>query len=112
MYLTSWFAVGFVLACVALNVIRRWTARRERATARERSSLAVTALAAAMLLYAPRSVANVAASTLAPEKVITRDAKDFVFFAKMFGLAIVFMLLLWFAAASDSASLADWMLWI
>lgn len=109
MYLVGWFAAGFILASIAMYIGRQW--RRDRDPSSDPPSLLATALAAALLLYAARSSPNNTPSVAAPE-MSSPFANNFAVFLRLFVLLVASLLLAWFAAASDRASLWDSVLWL
>ena len=72
MYLVGWFAAGFILASIAMHVARQ--SRRERDAPPAQPSLLVSALVAAVLLYAARSKPDHPQPALAAEETAPAEA--------------------------------------
>jgi len=110
MYLVGWFAVGFILASMAMHVARQ--SRRERDATPAQASLLVSALVAAVLLYAARSKADRPQPAPAAEETPPAEAAGGPSYLAIFALAIAFLLLILLAVASDGANLWNWLLWL
>jgi hypothetical protein len=104
MYLLGWFVVGFVLASCAMY-LGRGLANGEGEPDRPARTLEIESV-----LFAAPPIDEGAAP--APPQPIMPLPRRIVLRLALAGLLIFSLLLLWFAAASDQASLWDSLLWL
>lgn len=97
MYLVGWFVVGFILAGYAMYLGRQ-----------KRPDLLGRMLAAELLLLTAPPIDD----EVAPAQQVAPGNNYWSARLWFGGLAIVSLLLLWFAAASDRAGLWNWVLWL
>ena len=112
MYVIGWFATGFILSGLFFVVGRQRSSRIDPAPVTERP-LATTKTAAEWVEYVARSIpaGGPAAPATAPEEVAPTGSRG-VGVLKLIALVIASAILIWFAIASDRASLGDLMLWV
>jgi hypothetical protein len=111
MYVFGWFAVGFVLASLFFGVVRQWRPRHDPTS--EKAPPPGTTTATEWLRYVARSTPSGGPEAPAVQwEDAAPTGRSGAVVWRFIALVVAAALLLSFAAASDRASLSEYVLWV